>query len=399
MQWQWEDASQGALRLIEATEAERKQALWAIRDVSGVGTELATTTGGRLEEALAAGTLAWHDLKTISAWCHPEGSPGRIVDPARRLSRALFSGDLLPRLTPKRAERLPESDARGRFGEFAEKKGFLLAGTVDDGTRAAKAAAEAAETFPVLAPGGAEIHSPEEWFSLAPPPKGEVQWVDGKSPKELARRWLAGGVPAEVRRHLDGNPIFRGFRPVRAYAEARTPIDEHRGNPSPQDLVVVGEIAARRLLIDVEGKTDETFGPTIADALASADRFRQENPASRLRDRIEGLAAGIFGVAPEEVGTLRYQLLYGVAAALVRARMEETGTALFLVHELRSPALSAKKLERNRLDLEAFVTRLGGKPTALAKGLAGPMKVAGGHGIPADIPLFMGKASYVLPRG
>ena len=37
---------------------------------------------------------------------------------------------------------------------------------------------------------GHEILSVEDWFKYAPPKKGELQWKDKRSAKELAQSWF-----------------------------------------------------------------------------------------------------------------------------------------------------------------------------------------------------------------
>jgi hypothetical protein len=37
---------------------------------------------------------------------------------------------------------------------------------------------------------GAEIHSVDDWFRLAPSKKGIKQWKDGRNAKELVKRWF-----------------------------------------------------------------------------------------------------------------------------------------------------------------------------------------------------------------
>src|SRR2546421_166990 len=65
----------------------------------------------------------------------------------------------------------------------------------------------------ISGPGG-RIATLDEWLEKAPPKRGEAQWRDGRSAKELARAWLAargtGDVPPEVRALLDSRPETQG---------------------------------------------------------------------------------------------------------------------------------------------------------------------------------------------
>jgi hypothetical protein len=132
--------------------------------------------------------------------------------------------------------------------------------------------------------------------------------------------------------------------------------------------------------------------------LTQATKYLEVNPRSKALARIHALSHAVFGVEPGEIGELRYQLLHGVAAAMIRARDEGAGQVAFVVHEFRSPGLSIQKLKTNASDLAAFVRRLGGDPSQLLKdgSLTGPFHAPGNERVPSGVALFIGKATRNL---
>jgi len=109
---------------------------------------------------------------------------------------------------------------------------------------------------------GHEIRSVEDWFMYAPPKTGERQWEDGRSEKELARSWFRKGFacpPEEMRVLLE-----RAFRTEIAFDEAKPEcvikVDVFAREHRNCDLVVLCNVGAKRMVINVEAKADELFG-------------------------------------------------------------------------------------------------------------------------------------------
>jgi hypothetical protein len=250
------------------------------------------------------------------------------------------------------------------------------------------------DRFPLRGRNGQSIQTLDEWFLAAPPAGGAAQWRAGRSAMELARRWLPGQIPEDVRRLLDGTEAFAGFAAERGEAECKTPLDGYGGNTRNHDLVVTGWLRGARANLDIEGKADETFGETISKRLAAAESYLRENPRSNALARVRELCAAMFCREPEAVGDLRYQLLHATAAALIRARADGADRVAFIVHEFRSTLARDAQLVANAADLAAFVKALGGDCLLLAAGgqLVGPLFVPGSPRVPADVALYVGKA-------
>lgn len=125
MYWRWENYQQQEMVLVGATEEERRAARQGIAELRDAGKHGATT-GSRLHTAVETGRLPWEVLKSLSSWCHTEGKYQAGWEPARKVSRAFFNGQILPRLTPFRGDGVTEEIAHQRFTAFAEKAGFLV---------------------------------------------------------------------------------------------------------------------------------------------------------------------------------------------------------------------------------------------------------------------------------
>lgn len=142
-----------------------------------------------------------------------------------------------------------------------------------------------------------EIHSVEDWFRYAPPKMGERQWKDGRSAKELARSWLRKEFPCppdEMRLLLE-----RTFKTEITFNEAKPEciieLDDFAGEHRNCDLVVLCNVGAKRMVINVEAKADESFGDLIGKYYDRMTGSRSNVPA-----RIRQLSTALFGREPDE---------------------------------------------------------------------------------------------------
>lgn len=230
---------------------------------------------------------------------------------------------------------------------------------------------------------GTSISTVEEWFEHAPPAAKGLHWRDFKSAKELAKAWIrvAGKpeMPEELVGLLNSHPDTASMEINSAVAECRTELDSY-GKGRMHDLLVIGSIGKEKAIVSIEAKADESFGVTIGG------RRKNNSPNSNIEKRINGLANLLLGNI--EIEHLRYQLLHGIAAALIEARKQEGSMAIFAVHEFVSPETKAAKQRKNANDLNAFVSCLRNTPVQLEYGtLIGPIVVPGN----SQIPLYIGK--------
>jgi hypothetical protein len=146
-----------------------------------------------------------------------------------------------------------------------------------------------------------------------------------------------------------------------------------------------------RIEISVEAEADEPFSKLVGE---SFDEGMRRSPNSNVPERIRLLASAVLERQVEDVRDLRYQLLYGTAAALSVAKQRGARAALFVAHEFVTECTDDAKHRLNMDDLNKFVGVLNGtRSTNVPSGvLLGPFRVPGNAYIPDNIDLFVGKA-------
>ena len=250
-----------------------------------------------------------------------------------------------------------------------------------------------------IAKGNEKIETIEDWFLHAPPEKGEKQWVDGRSAKEMARSWLGG----ESRQRLLDllRPVFGSVTLESAEPECNVPFDKFSG-PRQCDLVIQATSAQGGIVVHVEGKADEPFGALTGeayDAAATANALRVGKRLSAIPLRIEGLSESLFGRNLDDaVRGLRYQLLYSAAAAFADAAERKSIAAVFVVQELHSPKLASRKLRQNADDWVAFLRMfpaIDEQHAKLLDALIGPVTSVRTHW--SDVPLYFAKVVTTIP--
>jgi hypothetical protein len=236
-----------------------------------------------------------------------------------------------------------------------------------------------------------DICTVDDWFRLTPPAGGARQWVDGRSAKELAKAWCGRGsdsaIPIELLELLRTHPDINGATIFEATPERKVRFDDIPGEPRNVDLVCIAEHDNQHIAISIEAKADEPFGELVAEVL------KTPRP-SRRPERVKRLCQALFGRQPGDlpsIGELRYQLLYGVAAALAYASQVNSSRALFVVNEFVSPSSITERLEVNERDLNNFLKLLAPEGVPLGRRLYGPVYISGNEYIPKEIPLYLGK--------
>ncbi len=246
--------------------------------------------------------------------------------------------------------------------------------------------------FHIISKDDNQIMSVDDWFQFAPPKMGEHHWKDGRSAKELAKSWFrsgTAGIPEELQRLLEGSAVTRGFVPELAIPEFVTRLDDFLGEHRNHDLVLVGVSDENKVLVSIEAKADEPFGDEIY-------RIKSRNPRSNVSKRIELLSRAIFGrISDDDLGQLRYQLLTGIAGALIEAKNRKADYAVFVLHEFVSSELDPAQVKGNAEDLDNFLRKMTGqKDFHLSSGqLAEIGHVPGSKFVPRGIPLSIGKVS------
>jgi hypothetical protein len=163
---------------------------------------------------------------------------------------------------------------------------------------------------------------PDDWQKLLAKP--EKQWRTGYSARTLAHCWeAADGFPPEVFKALrnTNDSLLAGLVSVLATPEFKVPIPGG-GHPSENDVFVVGKSSAGPVCIMVEGKVNESFGPTLAEWKVNASPGKLERLGFLLRTLC----------VPEPPGRVRYQFLHRAASAITTAEQYRSVAAVMLVH-------------------------------------------------------------------
>ncbi|NIO21585.1 MAG: hypothetical protein GTN76_12790 [Candidatus Aenigmarchaeota archaeon] len=165
--------------------------------------------------------------------------------------------------------------------------------------------------------------SPEDWRKLLADP--EKHWRTGFSAKALAYCWEeAEGFPPEIVRLFSKSeiPSFKDIELLLAIAEYQVPLPGGT-RPSQNDIFVLAKAQGQWIVIMVEGKVSESFGPTVGEWKATESKGRTQ----RLKFIKEQL-----GFTQEFPLDIRYQLLHRTASAVIEARRFNARSAAMLVH-------------------------------------------------------------------
>lgn len=164
---------------------------------------------------------------------------------------------------------------------------------------------------------------PESWSGLLADPV--KHWRTGYSARTLAHCWQAAtGLPPEI------GALF-GLE-----ATLLIGIPEHKvelpggSRPSQTDLFALVRRGEQTISCAIEGKVNETFGPTIQEWLADASAGKIE--------RLDYLCR-LLGLTQPLPPTLRYQLLHRSASAIIEAARFKTDEAAMIVHSFSATAI------------------------------------------------------------
>lgn len=211
---------------------------------------------------------------------------------------------------------------------------------------------------------------------------------------ELARAWFTSPVPivpAEVAELLASHNLTRGAVIEEAWPELKTPLP-YPGEGRNHDLVAIGKVGDTRLLLAVEGKVDETMGPTIGTYWRKSKRTY----GSRAWRRIDALLAAAFGSDTDALRDpwqgLPYQMLTALVGTAIEAANRSCAIGVLCVHEFVTESATAKKLALNSADFRNFVEACG-LPKPATGVLYGPVKVCL-PGTAAIFPVLIGKVQY-----
>jgi hypothetical protein len=240
-----------------------------------------------------------------------------------------------------------------------------------------------------------QIRSLEEWREKCPPEKPVIQWVQGRSAKELASFWLKHcGVQNSITALLDSYHDTTGVILVNGSPEFETKFDKY-GKGRQHDFLAIGKRKNENVLVSIEAKVDETFGNETLESYFLKAKLKQLNGINtKVTNRIEDLIKAIFTKPfSNSITSLRYQLIHAIAGTLAEAKIQKANKAVFIIQKFLTDNVDSKKVEDNDNEINKLVKVLSNSQISKINHneLYGPFLVPGNLFIPSDIPLYIGK--------
>lgn len=164
---------------------------------------------------------------------------------------------------------------------------------------------------------------PQDWQALLADPV--KQWKTGYSARTLAHSWeAADGFPCEVAASFaqSAEPLMANIIPLLAVPEFKVPLPGGVRS-SQNDIFVLARSSSGPVSIMVEGKVNESFGPTL-------DEWRSEASSGK-EVRLSFLLRTI-GLATAPTGSVRYQLLHRAASAVITGEQYRAVASVLLIH-------------------------------------------------------------------
>lgn len=182
-----------------------------------------------------------------------------------------------------------------------------------------------------------------DWQRLLGKPK--LHWKRGRSAMSAAACWEESQpkLPTEIIHVLDGSKDQRFYNLELLVAIPEWEVELPGGDTASQtDILAITRNELGLVILGVEAKVDETFGPTLFEKKTGASE-------GQLR-RIAYLEQELGRTVPFE-GHIRYQLLHRTVSTLLTARAFHAPVAVMLVH-------SFSMVSKWREDFEAFCQEL-----------------------------------------
>ena len=181
-----------------------------------------------------------------------------------------------------------------------------------------------------------------------------THWKDGRSAQSLAKFVVERNGVYTIQSIVDS--VLREDKVEElqdAKIECKCPFDAF-STPRCQDMGIWGRtVAGKKIFVGIEAKVDESFGPTVGEALSDAVEYKNQHPNSMRVERIKALCEK-FGVLHDEVDDLRYQLFHYTAGT---AFVPDVDVRLMLTLVFRTNLYDEKKAVLNKLDYDKFMAR------------------------------------------
>jgi hypothetical protein len=207
----------------------------------------------------------------------------------------------------------------------------------------------------------APTKSGSDWQRLLAKPT--LHWKKGASAMTTAACWESAHdrLPPEISTLLDSSRDLDLSQLALLVAIPEWQVPLYGGDRASQtDVLAVARNDRGLVVLAIEAKVNETFGPTLAEKRCEA--------SSGQVNRLDYLHT-LLGLPASLDGNIRYQLLHRTASALLTAQALHAHTAVMLVHSFSPEG-------RGRQDFDAFVSALGAQEMAdgllLVSGISQP---------------------------
>ena len=164
---------------------------------------------------------------------------------------------------------------------------------------------------------------PQDWQALLADPV--KHWKTGYSARTLAHCWEASDdFPSEVAEPFArcNEPLLKSITPVLAVPEFKVPLPGGV-RASQNDIFVLARASSGPVSIMVEGKVNESFGPTLEEWRNEASQGKEERLSFLLRT---------LGLATAPSGSVRYQLFHRAASAILTGEQYRAVASVLLIH-------------------------------------------------------------------
>jgi hypothetical protein len=169
------------------------------------------------------------------------------------------------------------------------------------------------------------------------------------------------------------DPLLANLEPVLAVPEFKVPLPGGE-RASQNDIFVLARSTSGPVSMMVEGKVNESFGPTVEEWRAEASPGKKTRLSFLLRT---------IGLPKQISGAIRYQLLHRAASAVVEGERYRAVAAVMLVHSFSSKSAGWS-------DYRAFLRLFGVRAEA-----GQPQRLAGQQAVPLFAAWVAGDPQYL----
>jgi hypothetical protein len=182
------------------------------------------------------------------------------------------------------------------------------------------------------------------------PAAKKYHYRDGYCMAEAAKSWVAanGSLPIEIAAIVGNDGLSR--------AHLEYPTRVIGGGIAMTDVMAFLPDGG---VIAVEAKVDEPFDYPVSIWIEREAKRNPRSPAHR-RKAIQEYA-DVFGVQPEMLMDIRYQLLQRTLCAAITARSRNFPNAWMIIHSF--PSTRAGVRNENRREFDRYVSLVGDQPT------------------------------------